>query len=220
MQFYKKLLQCLQSGYSSRNHPEIFFLKAIPPVLEVLTPVGPAPRSLDFRVEAIFWIEMYEYDARYAYVSLPAARRFFELEPNEVSGIQIRTADPERSGAVGARVEQLVSAGDKPSLAAMDWKRRNETLFAALKLERVVAFVVLVFIILVASFSVVNTLTMSVIEKRKEISILMTMIPHNRDLGTRLDGPGRWARSSTLPSRRTPTSSSGRRELSLTVKGG
>src|SRR6185295_6594894 len=61
------------------------------------------------------------------------------------------------------------------SFESLDWKHRNQTLFSALKLERVVAFVVLAFIILVASFSIVNTLTMSVIEKKKEIAILKAM---------------------------------------------
>ncbi|MEE8410687.1 MAG: ABC transporter permease, partial [Myxococcota bacterium] len=152
-------------------------VRVISPILETMTPVGQAPRTLDFSVAGIFSIEMYEYDARYAYVSLKAARRFFETDARAISGVQIRTSDPERSDITGQAVlAALPSPGnDNSRFEALDWKRRNRTLFAALKLERVVALVVLVFIILVASFSIVNTLTMSVIEKRKEIAILMTM---------------------------------------------
>jgi lipoprotein-releasing system permease protein len=152
-------------------------IRALSPVLEVLTPVGMAPKSVSFRVAGIFSSKMYEYDARYAYVSLRAARRFFELGERAASGIHLATPDPDWSDRVG-RVA-AASLGDR--FEALDWKRRNQTLFSALKLERVVAFVVLVFIILVASFSIVNTLAMSVIEKRKEIAILKTM--GARDVG-------------------------------------
>jgi lipoprotein-releasing system permease protein len=153
-------------------------VRLISPLLEVLTPIGAAPKSLGFRVAAIFASKMYEYDARYAYVSLPAARRFFELDAADVTGLQLRCTDPERTERIGTAAAQALGHSE---LRALDWKRRNQTLFSALKLERVVAFVVLVFIILVASFSIVNTLTMSVIEKRKEIAILKTM--GARDIG-------------------------------------
>ena len=152
-------------------------LRVISPSLEVLTPLGVAPRTLTFRVDGVFSSKMYEFDARYAYVTLPAARRFFELSANDVSGLQVKTAEPDFSEATGAALAKHFG----PGFSAKDWKQRNQTLFASLKLERVVAFVVLVFIILVASFSIVNTLTMSVIEKRREIAILKTM--GARDVG-------------------------------------
>lgn len=153
-------------------------VRLISPLLEVLTPIGAAPKSLGFRVAAIFASKMYEYDARYAYISMAAARRFFELGPDDVTGFQLRCNDPERTERIGMAAARALNNDD---LHALDWKKRNQTLFSALKLERVVAFVVLVFIILVASFSIVNTLTMSVIEKRKEIAILKTM--GARDIG-------------------------------------
>jgi lipoprotein-releasing system permease protein len=146
-------------------------VRVISPLLEVLTPVGVAPRSQGFEVAAVFSSKMYEYDARFVYTSLPAARRFFRLEDAAVSGLHLRTVSPESSLDIAAQT--AANAGDR--FVAHDWTVRNRTLFAALKLERVVAFVVLVFIILVASFSIVNTLTMSVIEKRQEIAILKTM---------------------------------------------
>jgi len=147
-------------------------VRLLSPTLEVMTPVGMAPRSMGFEVVGIFASKMYEYDARYIYVSLDAARRFLELDPEAVSGVQLRTADPERSERVGKLAAAATGGRD---LVARDWRARNQTLFAALKLERIVAFVVLVFIILVASFSIVNTLAMSIIEKKKEIAILKTM---------------------------------------------
>ena len=153
-------------------------IRAISPVLEVLTPMGPAPKSAGFRVAAIFSTKMYEYDSRYVYMTLPAARRFFELQPGFVSGLHLRCESPDHTERVSQRLRQVdvIQEFDVP-----DWRQRNQTLFSALKLEKVVAFVVLVFIILVASFSIVNTLTMSVIEKRREIAILKTM--GARDVG-------------------------------------
>jgi lipoprotein-releasing system permease protein len=158
-------------------------VRIIPPLVETMTPLGMAPRSLDFRVAGIFNSKMYEFDARYLYVSLAAARRFFVMAPDTLSGLQLACADPERSAEVGerARVALDAFAPVPRGWEALDWKARNQTLFSALKLERVVAFVVLVFIILVASFSIVSTLTMAVIEKRREIAILKTM--GARDVG-------------------------------------
>jgi lipoprotein-releasing system permease protein len=158
-------------------------VRIISPLLEQMTPLGMAPKTRDFRVVGIFSSQMYEFDARYVYVSLPAARKFFELEDGEVSGVHVAVLDPSRSdrAAAGAVAVLEEHRPGKRGWEALDWKARNQTLFAALKLERVVAFVVLAFIILVASFSIVSTLTMSVIEKQKEISIIKTM--GARDVG-------------------------------------
>ncbi len=153
-------------------------LRVLSPLLEVLTPIGVAPKSVSLQVVGVFSSKMYEYDAHLTFVAIDEARRFYELGANEATGIQILTADPEKSDIYGnAALENAKSA--LAPLTLVDWKVRNQTLFAALKLERVVAFIVLVFIILVASFSIVNTLTMSVIEKKKEIAILKTMGAHD-----------------------------------------
>lgn len=147
-------------------------VRLLSPLLGTLTPVGLQPKSAGFRIVGIFRSDRYEYDAKFAFISLPGARTFFELKPKELTGMMMRVSDASRSDEVGA---DLRAALDDEAFEALDWKSRNQTLFAALKLERIVAFVVLTFIILVASFSIVNTLTMSVIEKRKEIAILKTM---------------------------------------------
>ncbi|MBI3179931.1 MAG: ABC transporter permease, partial [Deltaproteobacteria bacterium] len=150
-------------------------IRVISPLLETTTPFGVAlPKSQDFRVAGIFLSKMYELDSRYAYVPLTSARRFLELGAHDVSGLQVRVDDPDRSDTVGALAASVLSRGER-KFAAVDWKAKNRTLFAALKLERVVAFVVLFLIVFVASFSIVNTLTMSVIERAKEIAILKAM---------------------------------------------
>ena len=146
-------------------------VNVLSPMLDKMTPVGMAPKSQPFRVSGVFSSGMYEFDARFAYTTMPAARRFFELGPQDISGLQIKVRDPEYADRTGRAIDEVLGE----DWQALDWKSRNQTLFSALKLERVVAFVVLVFVILVASFAIVNTLTMSIIEKKKEIAILKTM---------------------------------------------
>jgi lipoprotein releasing system LolC/E family transmembrane protein len=146
-------------------------VRLISPTLETMTPMGPVPKGTSFEVAAIFSSKMYDYDAHYVFISLDAARRFFELAPKELTAVQVASRNPEVAGAIARRLSQKLGS----RFAAVDWKSRNQTLFSALELERVVAFVVLVFIILVASFAIVNTLTMAVVEKKKEIAILKTM---------------------------------------------
>ncbi|MBC7793670.1 MAG: ABC transporter permease, partial [Clostridia bacterium] len=76
-------------------------IRVLSPFLEVLTPIGVAPKSVGLQVVGIFASKMYEYDAHLAFVSLGEARSFFELGSNDVTGIQILTADPERSDLIG-----------------------------------------------------------------------------------------------------------------------
>ena len=147
-------------------------VRVLSPLLEVMTPVGMAPRSMGFRVAGIFSSKMYEFDAKYVYASLPAMRHFLDVSDDVVTGVQARATDADSSSAVAHALGTMLAPD---GFEARDWSERNQTLFSALKLERVVALVVLAFIILVASFSIVNTLAMSVIEKRKEIAILKTM---------------------------------------------
>jgi lipoprotein-releasing system permease protein len=167
-------------------------VRLINPALERLTPVGPVPASQGYRVAGVFSSEMYEFDAQYIYASIDSARRFFALADDAITGVQVRVKNPDRAETVGVSLKErlLNHYCPKDNVAAntglcrwsvQDWKSRNETLFAALKLERVVAFVVLAFVILVASFAIVNTLSMSVIEKQEEIAILKTM--GTRDVG-------------------------------------
>lgn len=153
-------------------------VRLLSPTLGTLTPMGIAPKSLGFKVAGIFSSKMYEQDAKLAFVSTETARDFLEIPKDSVTGMMLQVEDPDFSDRVGQDLRMRL--GTAP-FTVVDWKSRNQTLFAALKLERVVAFVVLAFIILVASFSIVNTLTMSVIEKRKEIAILKTM--GARDVG-------------------------------------
>ena len=136
-----------------------------------LGPMGVMPRSRKFRVAAIFYSGMYEYDASHAYVKLEAAQDFFDLKQN-VTGIEIKIDDAERVSEIRPAIEAKVERGD---LRIRDWKELNKNLFSALKLEKIATFIILSLAILVASFCIICTLLLMVTEKSKEIAILKSL---------------------------------------------
>jgi len=142
-----------------------------------LGPMGVMPRTKRFRVAAIFYSGMYEYDAAYAYVKLDVAQSFFSLGQN-ISQIDVRVPDPERVGditpIVRTKAESFTTAKGQP-LRARDWVEMNKNLFSALKLEKIATFIILSIAIAVASFCIVCTLLLMVTEKGKEIAILKAL---------------------------------------------
>lgn len=143
-----------------------------------LGPTGIMPRARKFRVAAIFYSGMYEYDASHAYVLLDVAQKFFSLE-NHISRIDIRVPDPEKVSRVRSAVDETVRAvnakGVKHELRVRDWQEMNRNLFSALQLEKVATFVILSIAIAVASFCIICTLLLMVTEKSKEIAILKAL---------------------------------------------
>jgi lipoprotein-releasing system permease protein len=137
-----------------------------------LGPLGPVPKTKLFRVAGIFYSGMYEYDTKYAYVLIPVAQRFFNYQGNAITSIEVRVRDVDTSDAVTARVTQIARAR---ALRVRDWKELNQNLFRALKLEKLMIFLLLTVAILVASFSIVATLLLLVTEKGREIAVLKAM---------------------------------------------
>ncbi|HLG19261.1 MAG TPA: ABC transporter permease [Bdellovibrionota bacterium] len=135
-----------------------------------LTPFGFGPKVRRFNVVGVFKSGLYEYDAKSAYVSLTDAQRFFG-RPGEASGIQISVKDIKSARAVGRQVQETV--GER--YYVRHWLEMNRDLFAAFKLEKTTFFIVLTMIVLVASFNIVGTLTLLVMTKGREISILKAM---------------------------------------------
>jgi lipoprotein-releasing system permease protein len=136
-----------------------------------LGPMGVMPRSSKFRVAAIFYSGMYEYDASHAYVKIEAAQDFFDLKQN-VTGIEIKVDDAELVSEIRPAIEAKVPRED---LRIRDWKELNKNLFSALKLEKIATFIILSLAILVASFCIICTLLLMVTEKSKEIAILKSL---------------------------------------------
>jgi lipoprotein-releasing system permease protein len=133
-------------------------------------PMGPMPKLKSFRVAGHFYTGMYEFDSKLAYVALSEAQKFLHM-PGEVTGVEVRTTTPEAARAVADEIARRLG----PGYEVRTWEELNRGLFAALKLEKVAMFVVLTFIALVASFSIVSNLIMLVTEKAKEVAILKSM---------------------------------------------
>ena len=133
--------------------------------------LGIQPRARAFRVAGIFHTGMYEFDYKLAYCSMSEAQRFFHMGA-DVNRIEVRLKDVNEAGRVGTAIAALLPPG---SLEVRDWKHLNKNLFSALALEKIVMFVVLGFIILVASFNIAGSLVMIILEKAKEIAILRSM---------------------------------------------
>ena len=138
--------------------------------LGIETPMGTMPRTKALRVAGEFYSGLYEYDIRYVYSELGALQDFLDVGEH-VEGIEIRFANPEKIEVAMAQIRSLLPEG----FEILDWRQLNKSLFSALKLEKIMMFIVLLIIILVASFSIMGNLIMVVIEKGREIAILKTL---------------------------------------------
>jgi lipoprotein-releasing system permease protein len=133
-------------------------------------PQGPMPGLKGFRVAGHFYSGMYEFDSKLAYVALEEAQAFLRM-PGEVTGIDVRTADPDDAPRIAVAIQSALGTG----FEVQSWEDLNKGLFMALRLEKIAMFVVLTFIALVASFSIVSTLIMMATEKAREVAILKAM---------------------------------------------
>jgi lipoprotein-releasing system permease protein len=131
---------------------------------------GMAARVVPFRVMGIFHSGMYEYDTKFSYATLAGADRFMGTK-GAATGLEVRVEDIYQAPAIARDISARL---DYP-FWTRDWKKMNEPLFAALKLEKVVMGVILTFIIAVAAMNIISTLIMLVIEKRREIAIMKAM---------------------------------------------
>jgi len=135
-----------------------------------VTPLGTFPRVTRFRVGGISESGMYEYDATFAYVSFPEAGKLLGMDERG-TGIEVKVADVYAAGTVAARIRSALG----PPFWTKDWMQSNRNLFSALRLEKVVMFIILVLIVMVAAFNIISTLIMIVMEKTRDIAVLMTM---------------------------------------------
>ena len=131
---------------------------------------GLVPRVETFEVTGTVQTGMYEYDNSYAFVALDKAQSLAGLGDG-VTGIEVKTTDRWQAGSIASR---LVGALGWP-YRTVDWQEQNQSLFQALKLEKLGMGVILLLIVLVAAFNIVSTLTMVVSDKTKEIGILKAM---------------------------------------------
>ncbi|MBI5233099.1 MAG: lipoprotein-releasing ABC transporter permease subunit [Deltaproteobacteria bacterium] len=131
---------------------------------------GGAPRMAVFKAVAIFELGMYEYDSSMVFVSLKNAQRFFRLG-GTATGIEVKINDIYAAEDVGRRIITDIGGG----YWVRTWMDMNRNLFSALRLEKVVMFIILMLIIFVAALNIISTLIMVVMEKGKDIAILKSM---------------------------------------------
>jgi lipoprotein-releasing system permease protein len=121
-------------------------------------------------VNGIFDAGMYEYNASFVFVGLADLQSFLGM-PGSVNGFEVKCADPLNASRLARRIAFELGM----PFRAIDWVVQNKNLFTALRLEKVVTFIVLVLIVLVAAFNIVGMLTMMVLRKTREIGILKTI---------------------------------------------
>jgi lipoprotein-releasing system permease protein len=134
-----------------------------------LTPLGLAPKYQRFRVVAIFHSGFYQYDAAMAFMRLSDAQRLFS-EPDLLSVISFKVDDLDRAPAIAREIERAAGRG----YMTTNWMEQNRELFRALKLEQVVTFIVIALIVIVAALNILIALTMMVMEKTRDIAVMMS----------------------------------------------
>ncbi|MBI2060516.1 MAG: lipoprotein-releasing ABC transporter permease subunit [Nitrospirae bacterium] len=144
-------------------------LDVISPLGEV-TPMGMIPRFRTYQVQGVFQTGMYEYDSSFVYIPLKEAQEFFNMG-DKITGYEVKVDDIYRAREIALLIESSLG----PEFYTRHWMEMNQNLFSALKLEKTVMFLILLMIIIVASFGIIATLIMMVMEKGKDIAILKAM---------------------------------------------
>lgn len=134
------------------------------------TPIGIVPKMRKFEVAGLFDAGMYDYNTGFVYIALPEAQKFFDM-PGLVSGIQVRVDEIYQADRVASQIQRAVGY----PYYTRNWMEMNKNFFSALQLERIAMSLLLIVIITVASFNIIGTLTMIVMEKNREIAILKSM---------------------------------------------
>ncbi|MDR1856869.1 MAG: lipoprotein-releasing ABC transporter permease subunit [Desulfovibrio sp.] len=132
---------------------------------------GYSPKIRPFEVVGIFKTGMYEYDSSLAFVSLDAARDVLGYPPDFLTGIEITVKDVFTADETAMKLMRAL----KSPFYVRTWMDMNANLFAALKLEKIGMFILLTMVVLIGSFSIVTSLVMLVMEKTRDIAILMSM---------------------------------------------
>jgi len=162
-------------GFSLANNLKVF----IGDTITILSPVGLEysltqfvdPITKQFIVTGIYDSDNRDYDSKYAYISIENAQDLFRLN-NTVNGIELRSKDINDADNLKSRLQSQV---DTSKFSVMTWYDLHKDFYSILKVERWAAFILLSLIIAVASFNILGSLTMTVIEKKRDIGILKAL---------------------------------------------
>jgi lipoprotein-releasing system permease protein len=145
-------------------------IKILSPRLEPKMIGPPRPQTHDFYIEGLFRSGMSEYDSAYVVMPLEAAQKLFDMQ-GSISRFEVFLAEGTDSRKFAHRISEMFGF----KYRVLDWQMMNQNIFNALKTEKVVMFVILAFIIIVAAFNIISSLVMMVTDKTKEIAILRTI---------------------------------------------
>jgi len=134
-----------------------------------MTPFGMMPKVVPFRVAGTFHSGFYQFDDQMGFVRLADAQQLYS-EPDLLSVINFKVDDLDRSAAIAKEIEQAAGKGYMTN----NWMEQNRELFRALKLEQVVTFIVIALIVIVAALNILIALTMMVMEKTRDIAVMMS----------------------------------------------
>ncbi len=163
----------LSSNLNVGVNQEVFLISP----MELTTPFGMMPRVNKFRVAGIFESGMYEYDSSLTYINIGQAQKLFNLD-GAVTGIGIKIDDLYEAHRVSRVLQEELGF----PYWARSWMVMNRNLFSALKLEKIMMFIILILIVLVAAFNIISTLIMMTMEKTRDIGILKAMGARRRSI--------------------------------------
>ena len=142
-----------------------------------LTPFGIVPKYKRFNVAGIFTSGFYDYDSNWAFIRLSDAQKLFDLS-DVVSVLEFKVDDIYRAPEIAQKLEAEAGKGFMSS----NWMEQNRALFRALRLERVVTFITIGLIVFVAALNILISLIMMVMEKTRDIAVLVSMGARKRQI--------------------------------------
>ncbi len=131
---------------------------------------GLIPKAMACRIAGVFETGMYEYDGNLVYIPLEAAQSLFNLD-SAITNLAVKTTDFYKADKISIEIDRAVGY----RYYSTDWKMMNKNLFSWLTLEKWASFLTLSLIIAVAAFNIVSSLIMVVLEKKKDIGVLMSL---------------------------------------------
>ncbi len=134
-----------------------------------MTPVGEFPKTVKFRLVGTYHTGFYQYDSQLGFLRLADAQHLFD-EPDLLSVISFRVDDPNNAPQIAKALEQAAGQG----YMTTNWTEDNRELFKALRLEQIVTFIVIGLIVMVAALNILIALTMMVMEKTRDIAVMMS----------------------------------------------
>lgn len=136
------------------------------------TPAGVVPRMKQFNLVGVFEMGMQQYDAGLTLINIEDAAKLYRMG-DDVTGVRLKLDDPMNTVNVAPKL--ALALQNDSGFYISDWKDENPNLFAAIKMEKRVMFIIMTLVVAVAAFNIVSTLIMAVTDKRADIAIMRTL---------------------------------------------